>query len=130
MAAWTSHSRAAPEGQKVVLVVPPFQTVARPSLGVSQLKASLEQAGFGADVVYLNLPFAERIGLGVYEWIGESLMDVLFGEFVFSHALFDRSEEDIDRYVSELLKPRNLICLHVSYKKRERPAQKRRCVDS
>lgn len=97
-------ARPAPSGQaEVLLVVPPFQACARPSLGVSQLKANLTSRGIPARVLYLNLHFAERIGWQVYEWISHSRFHDLIGEFIFSGVLFERTDEDILRYADDLL---------------------------
>ena len=84
-------------------MVPPFQTITRPALGVSQLKANLQEHGFETDILYLNFLFAERIGLDAYEWISESTMDVLLGEFIFSDAIYQRTDRQIEKYVRNVL---------------------------
>lgn len=88
---------------KVLLVVPPFSSTMLPNLGVGQLKANLEQAGYPTSVLYLNITFATRIGLDVSEWISNRTFQVLIGEFLFSTVLFDNSPERIEQYVSEVL---------------------------
>ncbi|MEW6742090.1 MAG: RiPP maturation radical SAM C-methyltransferase [Planctomycetota bacterium] len=91
----------------VLLVVPPFIDLTRPALGVSQLKANLEAQGFPTEVLYLNLRFAERLGVDRYETIqGRLTYYALAGEMIFSHVLFNRSDEDLERYVAEVLVPR------------------------
>jgi ribosomal peptide maturation radical SAM protein 1 len=90
-------------GSRVILVVPPFQDLVHPSLGVSQLKANLDQQGYRTEILYLNLPFAERIGIERYEFISRTTTLALAGEMVFSHLVFERSDEDLDRYVREVL---------------------------
>jgi len=82
----------------VVLAVPPFQSLTRPAMGVSQLKACLEEHGFSTRVVYLGLNFAEIIGAEVYEWISEMTLRSLLGEYVFAHGLFGRSPAELDAY--------------------------------
>ena len=99
----TDGERAAKQSD-ILLVVPPFQSCARPSLGVSQLKANLAEAGFSAKVLYLNLLYAERIGWWIYEWISNVNYDYLLGEFIFSGAYYERSEQDVQRYVEDVLK--------------------------
>ena len=70
------------QARSVLLVVPPFQSVLFPTMGVSQLKANLEAQGFPTEILYLNLRFAERIGVNLYGSIAEqSPADSLFGEF-------------------------------------------------
>src|SRR5262245_59092644 len=86
---------------KVVIVVPPFQSIVRPSLAAGQLKANLRAAGFDAEVLYLNLLFADQIGAHVFDWISESVTRSLFGEFLFSRSLFAGSEEDFQRFADE-----------------------------
>jgi ribosomal peptide maturation radical SAM protein 1 len=87
----------------ILLIVPPFQSITRPALGVSQLKAILQEAGFPTQILYLNLSYAEHIGPDVYEWISNGTTTILFGEFIFSYLLFERQESDIVRYVEEVL---------------------------
>ncbi len=87
----------------LLLVVPPFFDATRPALGVSQLKANVEMQGVPTEILYLNLDFAERIGLDLYQTISERTMGILLGEVIFSHAVFDRSEEELDLYVTEIL---------------------------
>ncbi len=87
----------------VVLIVPPFQALVRPSFGVGQLKANLEQAGIRTVVLYLNFLFAQRIGLEVYDWIGERRLSQHVGDVVFSHALFDRPRADLIAYLDDIL---------------------------
>ncbi len=70
---------------RVALVVPPFQSVVRPSLGVSCLKAGLAEDGFGADVHYLNIEFADRIGVELNEWVSFGASPLwLLGDWVFA----------------------------------------------
>jgi ribosomal peptide maturation radical SAM protein 1 len=87
----------------IILVAPPFQSVTRPALGVSQLKANLIRQGFPTEIVYLNLRFAELIGLDTFERISEQESGHLFGEFVFSCVLFERSETDLERFARQIL---------------------------
>lgn len=88
----------------ILLVVPPFQGTTCPALGVSLLQATLEAQGFPTEILYLNLSFAERIGLDTYAWISEhTTFNGLLGEFIFSYLLFERSEKDLERYVDEVL---------------------------
>ena len=89
-------------GGLLLLVVPPFHGITRPALGVSQLKANLEARGVRAEVLYLNLLFAERIGLQLYEGMSEDLL-LLGGEMIFSQVLFDRGDQDLDRYITQVL---------------------------
>lgn len=82
----------------LLLVVPPFQGLRCPALIVSQLKGNLQQDGFDAEVLYLNLRFAERIRPRVHEWISGT-GPYLFGEFIFSTVVHDRGQEDLRAYI-------------------------------
>jgi len=90
-------------GNNILLVVPPFESITRPALGVSQLKAIAKSEGFPIKIIYLNFNFAERIGLGIYQWICNGTTEVMLGEYIFSHLLFERPEEDLQRYVNDVL---------------------------
>ena len=94
--------------QVILLVVPPFQTTSRPSLGAGQLHAILRERGFNTRSLYLNLGFAERIGLDLYESISDSTYNALLGEFIFSDLLFEHSDQEIDDYVKQVLQDSDL----------------------
>lgn len=88
----------------ILLVVPPFQGTTSPALGVSLLKANLEKHGYKSEILYLNLSFAQRIGLDMYQWIcAETMLNGMLGEFIFSSVLFDHSDSEIQRYIEEVL---------------------------
>ena len=89
--------------KNIVLVVPPFQSLARPSMGVSQLKANLAEQGFATHAVYLNLRFAERIGVLVYDWIAEKGFEAMLGDIVFANARLGHSDADLDAYFDEVV---------------------------
>lgn len=94
-----AHSR----NEKVLLVVPPFSSVALPNLGVGQLQANLERAGYPTRVLYLNIGFATRIGIEAAQWISNATFGKLLGEFVFSTVLFENSRQRIDDYLGTVL---------------------------
>ena len=87
---------------KVLLIVPPFQALQTPSLGVSQLKANIQAIGLEAEVVYLNMLFAERIGPNLYEWMAAT-GPYLVGDFVFSRIAHERTDGDVERYVEKVV---------------------------
>ncbi len=86
----------------VLLVVPPFQGTKTPALGVSQLKANLQERSIPCEVLYLNLLFADRIGPALYDRISNKTTTLL-GDFVFSHLLFEHPPNAIERYVDDVL---------------------------
>lgn len=70
---------------RVALVSTPFNSVDRPALGVSLLKARLGQLGVHCDVHYLNLAFAQSVGLDAYRAVALGLpAGALAGEWVFA----------------------------------------------
>ncbi|ODT79211.1 hypothetical protein ABS71_01215 [bacterium SCN 62-11] len=66
----------------------PFAAVQRPSLGLGLLSAALTRAGMENEVRYVNLEFAERVGLGRYKLIDLTRNDDLVGEWIFAPAAF------------------------------------------
>lgn len=71
--------------EPVVLVCAPFFSVVRPALGVSLLKAALARHGIPARVEYLNLLFADRIGVDFHESAATGVANTLMvGEWIFS----------------------------------------------
>jgi ribosomal peptide maturation radical SAM protein 1 len=73
----------------ISLIVMPFGSVNRPSIGVSLLKAGLMQLNISTKVHYLNLNFAELIGLESYNRFAETSLDSpLLGELAFSKFVF------------------------------------------
>lgn len=90
------------QDRPVILVVSPFYGLNCPALGASQLKGNLERAGIKTEVVYANLDFAEHITPLQYEWLSATGL-FLAGEYIFSHTLYDKTEADLDAYLSELI---------------------------
>jgi len=89
---------------RVLLAVPPFYQVFTPALGVSLLKAALAQSSVSCDVLYFNVPFAERIGPEFYTRIaGENRFDALAAEWVFAGELFGDQVPDPQPYVDDVL---------------------------
>jgi ribosomal peptide maturation radical SAM protein 1 len=71
--------------EAVVLVCAPFFSVVRPALGVSLLKAALAEGSIDSRVEYLNLRFADRIGVDFHESAATGVANTLLvGEWIFS----------------------------------------------
>ena len=89
---------------RVALVNMPFASPRWPNLALGLLKAALARQGVACDVVYLNLDFAEQIGLEDYLWLADSFGFVLGGERLFAKQFFgaDRMPDD-ERYYREVL---------------------------
>ena len=77
----------------------------RPALGLSLLKARLNETGFDCDVRYLTFAFAEFIGQGEYQWLCYELPYTAFaGDWSFTHALYGERPEAEQAYVQEVMR--------------------------
>lgn len=91
----------------VKIVVPPFMSIFRPSLGASLLKANLEQKGIQCKVCYLNMDFSKEAGHHLTQYIAKhSGKSLLVGEWIFSHALNPERDVKRDREYIDLLSSR------------------------
>lgn len=70
----------------VALVNMPFSYSKYPSIQLGTLSALLKSKGVGVECHHLNVRFAHKIGVPLYELICEKR--ALFGEWLFSHLLF------------------------------------------
>lgn len=89
--------------KRALLISMPFATTLRPSIGLSLLKAALNQNGIPCDVRYLNISFAEQIGGAIYEQIAGGIPQLLLGESIFAADVFGERIPPADRYVNEFL---------------------------
>src|SRR5262249_51942731 len=87
---------------RVLLVDMPFASIHLPSLALGLLKAELAHAAVQADVLYLNVLFAQMVGWSAYGVV-ERASAVLAGEQMFAHDLFDAQIPSDRRYESEVL---------------------------
>ena len=71
---------------QVALVNMPFSFSKYPSIQLGTLSAVLKSKGIPVDCHHLNVSFAHKIGVPLYETICEKR--ALFGEWIFSHLLF------------------------------------------
>ena len=94
--------RRPPQAADVVLASLPFGILDQPSLAIGLLQGALPPGA--ARCLYFTLPFAQRIGVPLYQWIAEfqPFFTALLGEWLFAAALSpDRG--DPRRYLGELL---------------------------
>ena len=78
---------------KTLLLNMPFAPVSRPAMGLSLLKARLQEEGIDCALGYPNLYFAERAGLDDYALVDEILTLALLGDWLFAqHARRDRTD--------------------------------------
>ena len=91
----------------VALIQMPFALAYSPSIGLTSLKGGLEREGISAEISYFNLRFAARIGVGRYFQLSEKNPHGVLnqvGEWIFSGAVFDQSEDDVKAYVERVLR--------------------------
>jgi ribosomal peptide maturation radical SAM protein 1 len=108
---------------RVLLLSMPFSALNYPSIGLSLIKPALEGGGIACDVRYLNLDFAERIGVAAHDLITSSeLYQALPGDWVFAPFArvvpeavlatdLDYFEQVIGRQFQQFHTPRNLLGL-------------------
>jgi len=82
----------------VCLVVPPYAPVERPAIGVSILKAALNQAKISSTILYANMMWAEEIGVHIYDALTKNMEYELTGEWTFSNVAFPSFNPDHDQY--------------------------------
>jgi len=70
---------------KILIIVPPFHSVERPSIGAHIVQAQCLLRGLKVDVLYLNLNFAAIIGFPAYKMLCDSQTNLFLGESIFSH---------------------------------------------
>ena len=70
----------------IALLYMPWGSATRGSIAIGILKECAKQIGVKTDVHYLNIKFAEKIGLELYESISEA--SAFFPEWFFSSVLF------------------------------------------
>lgn len=87
----------------VLLVTMPFGPVESPSIGLSLLRAAVVPLDVRTEILYFNLRFAKQIGVQTYldAALGCALSGL--GEWIFSSALFEQSQDDVQRYLSEIV---------------------------
>ena len=92
----------------VLLISMPFGPISSPSLGLSLLKQSLGTE-YDVTIRYFLIEFAKTIGVRTYSEIstGYPLNHDLVGEWIFSSVFFNQSDNDIEKYVNEIIKGNN-----------------------
>ena len=77
------------EKLNTLLVVPPFASLDKPSLGAHILKACAKDAGFSVNILYANLIFASFIGEEIYQSISYNSSPTFIGERIFKKAAYE-----------------------------------------
>jgi ribosomal peptide maturation radical SAM protein 1 len=75
---------------RVVLISMPFGPVHTPSIALGLLASELRRANFEVETFYFTIPFAQTIGVGLYELIssGAPETSALLGDWLFRDCLF------------------------------------------
>lgn len=90
---------------RVILVHMPWGALERPALGLSLLAANLRRRGIGCEVRYLNMRFADRVGVDLYQRITHDLPHVAFaGDWLFTESLYGPDSRRDALYVAEVLR--------------------------
>ena len=90
--------------KKILLVSMPFGALDRPALGISLLKANLQQHGYDCDIRYFTFTFAEHIGFEAYQWITNELPYTAFaGDWLFTSNLYGECPTVDRQYISDIL---------------------------
>ena len=85
-------------GVEVCLVWMPYGAIERPSIALGLLQAALRAIAVVCRSLYLNVLFAEQIGLDRYELVNRSLAEELLGEWTFAGAAFPDYRPDHSSY--------------------------------
>ncbi len=82
----------------------PFGALERPSLALGLLTAHCRRADVACSAEYLNMLFAERIGIDEYLWLSSTVPYTAFaGDWLFAEALHGPRPEADAKYVDEVL---------------------------
>ena len=114
----TSSKKSAAE---VALVNMPIAATQSPSLGLSILKSELSHINIESDLFYLNMLYAERVGLKVLEDIELIPTAQLVGDWIFAEALWGSDEQRDQQYIDQILRDQSLE--HQFHENRKRTEQ-------
>lgn len=92
--------------KQVLLINMPFGPLLQPSIGLGLLKAGLTCRGINSKILYFTLKFAQLIGITSYETIshGHPAVYDLLGEWIFSGALFNTDDANVEAYINDVLR--------------------------
>ncbi len=72
-----------------LIIVPPFASLAMPSIGAHILQSCAHENGFEVGILYANIIFGAKIGVGIYEEICGNINGQLIGERIFVPAAYE-----------------------------------------
>jgi ribosomal peptide maturation radical SAM protein 1 len=92
---------------RVLLISMPFGPVERPSLALGLLHAHCARLGIECRTSYLNLEFAELVGMRDYGWLsGKAPYTAFAGEWVFAEAVYGPRPSVDERYLARVMSER------------------------
>lgn len=77
------------EGGDALIIVPPFASLDRPSIGAHILQSCAGAQGLNVEIFYANLLLASEIGRGNYDAICYDRKGIMMGERFFASAAYD-----------------------------------------
>jgi ribosomal peptide maturation radical SAM protein 1 len=90
--------------ERVLLVSMPFGALERPSLALGLLTAHCRRADVACSTEYLNMLYAERVGVEEYLWLTTTVPYTAFaGDWLFAEALHGPRPEADAEYVDDVL---------------------------
>jgi ribosomal peptide maturation radical SAM protein 1 len=88
----------------VALVNMPIAATQSPSLGLSILKSELTNINIESDLLYLNMMYAERVGLDVLEDLELIPTAQLVGDWIFAESLWGEDQQRDQQYIEQILR--------------------------
>lgn len=89
---------------RVAFIYAPFAGVTLPALGISLLKSALHKHGIHAEIYYVHLLLADKLGFPLYNAIvSEIPTQALLGEWLFAPCLQGPNPQADERYIHEIL---------------------------
>jgi ribosomal peptide maturation radical SAM protein 1 len=89
---------------KIRFVTTPFLPEYQPSLGISNLLSIVKNAGYEADINYLNIAFGGHFGWDLYNIIAiHTPPEFLIGEYIFTKALGINESSDFDEFKNKVI---------------------------
>ncbi len=91
--------------KKILLISMPYGALDRQALGLSMLKAQLNEEGIACDIRYLMFTFADLLGVEEYVWLMQDVPHTAFaGEWTFIADLYGEDRRNDARYIRHVLK--------------------------
>jgi ribosomal peptide maturation radical SAM protein 1 len=110
-----------PSTSSVALVNMPIAATQSPSLGLSILKSELTDIKIDSDIHYLNMNYAELVGLEILEDLELIPTAQLVGDWIFAEALWGKDKQRDEDYIEQILRDSSLEHKYHDNRKRTEP---------